>query len=99
MASATLERVMEEVKAMTPDEQQQLRDALRVALDGGQRPVDLDDGARPPRDHHLQVGQHRLQDGVPVQHAQRPHHPPRTPSKPRSGASVPVPTPGAPTRC
>ncbi|MEN3331587.1 MAG: hypothetical protein V7641_952 [Blastocatellia bacterium] len=28
MASATLERVMEEVKAMTPDEQQQLRDAL-----------------------------------------------------------------------
>jgi spore germination protein GerM len=32
MASATLERVMEEVKAMTPDEQQQLRDALNELL-------------------------------------------------------------------
>jgi spore germination protein GerM len=32
MASPTLDRVLEEVKALTPDEQQQLRDALNELL-------------------------------------------------------------------
>jgi hypothetical protein len=36
MASATLERVVEEVKAMTPDEQQQLRDVLNELLSNPQ---------------------------------------------------------------